>query len=136
MDNLKLFAKSNDQIDSLVNTVYTLSDNIGMEFGIKKCGVLALKQGKVDKTKSRGLNLPNGKIMKTIDEEGHKYLGILEYDKVNEKEMKTGFVREYKRIRLILISKLNGKNKIKAINSWAVAIMRYGAGMLNGDLMN
>ena len=42
--------------------------------------------------------------------------------------MKTEFVREYKRrIRLILISKLNRKNKkIKAINSWVVATQRYG----------
>ena len=39
MDNLKLFAKSNDQNDSLVNTVYTFSEDIGIEFGIKKCGV-------------------------------------------------------------------------------------------------
>ena len=38
-DDLKLFAKSNDQINSLVNTVYTFSEDIGMEFGIKKCGV-------------------------------------------------------------------------------------------------
>ena len=68
--------------------------------------------------------------MKTIDEEGCKYLGILEYEKVKEKEMKTEFVREYIRSRLILRSKLNEKNKIKAINSWAVAIMRYGAGVL------
>ena len=45
--------------------------------------------------------------------------------------MKTEFVREYKRkIRLILMSKLNGKNKTKAINSWTVAIIRYGAGVL------
>ena len=43
--------------------------------------------------------------MKTIYEEGYKYLGILEYDKLKEKEMKTGFVREYKkRLRLILRS--------------------------------
>ena len=64
------------------------------------------------------MNLPNGKFMKTIDEEGYKYLGILEYDKVKEKEMKTQFVKEYKRrIRLILISKLNGKNKIKAMTA-------------------
>ena len=32
--------------------------------------------------------------MKTIDEEGYKYLGILEYDKVKEKKMKTEFTRE------------------------------------------
>ena len=39
------------------------------------------------------MNLPNGKLMKMIDEEGHKYLGTLEYDKVKEKEMKTEFVK-------------------------------------------
>ena len=50
--------------------------------------VLVLKRGKVNKAKSRGLNLPNGKLMKAIDEEGYKYLGILEHDKVKEKEMK------------------------------------------------
>ena len=33
--------------------------------------------------------------MKMIDEEGYRYLGILEYDKVKEKEMKTEFVREF-----------------------------------------
>ena len=72
--------------------------------------------------------------MKTIDEEGYKYLGMLEYDKVKEKEMKTEFFREYKtRIRLILISKLNGKNKRKGINTWTV-VMRYGAGVLEWRL--
>ena len=95
MDYVKLFAKSYDQIDSLVNTVYTFREDIRMEFGIKKCGVLVFKRGKVDKAKSRGLNLPNGKLMKTIDEERKKYLGILEYDKVKEKEIKTEFVREF-----------------------------------------
>ena len=52
MDELKLFAKSNDQIDSLANAVYTFSEYIGMEFGIKKYRVLVLKRGKVDKAKS------------------------------------------------------------------------------------
>ena len=61
MDDLKLFGKSNNQIDSLVNTVYTFSEDNGMDFGMKKCRVLVLKQGKVDKAKSRGLNFPNGK---------------------------------------------------------------------------
>ena len=39
---------------------------------------------------------------------------------------------EYKRrLRLILKSKLNGKNKIQAVNTWVVALLRYGAGILN-----
>ena len=46
MDDLKLFAKLHNQIDSLVNTVYTFSEDTGLEFGIKKWGILVLKRGK------------------------------------------------------------------------------------------
>ena len=35
IDDLNLFTKSNDQIDSLVRIAYTFSEGIGMEFGIK-----------------------------------------------------------------------------------------------------
>ena len=84
--------------------------------------VLVLKRGKV---KSRSLNHSDRKLMETTDEEGYQYLGILEYDRVKENEMKTEFVREYKRrIWLILKHNLNGENKIEAINTWAVAILR------------
>ena len=47
MDDLKLYGKSENQIESLVNTVYMFSEDIGMEFGVKKCGVLVLKRGKM-----------------------------------------------------------------------------------------
>ena len=36
-DELKLFGKSEDQIDSLVQTVQLLSEDIRMEFVLKKC---------------------------------------------------------------------------------------------------
>ena len=41
MDELKLFGKSEDQIDSLVQTVQLLSEDIRMEFVLKKCNVLS-----------------------------------------------------------------------------------------------
>ena len=45
--------------------------------------------------------------------------------------MKEKFSKEYlRRLRLILRSKLNGRNKIMAVNTWAVSVMRYGAGIL------
>ena len=47
MDDLKLFAKNEEQIDSLFQTMNSFSTDIGMEFGIKKCGELILKRGKV-----------------------------------------------------------------------------------------
>ena len=34
------------------------------------------------------ITIKNEKLMKTTDEEGYKYLGILEYDKVKENKIK------------------------------------------------
>ena len=48
MDDLKLFAKSENQIDSLVQTVHIFSEDIGMQFGIKKSIVLITVRGKSD----------------------------------------------------------------------------------------
>ena len=45
--------------------------------------------------------------------------------------MKAIITKEYKqRQRLILKSKLNGRNKVTAIKTWEVAIARYGAGII------
>ena len=69
--------------------------------------------------------------MKQVGQEGYTYLGIIELDKIKETEMKEKITKEYKRRqRLILKSKLNGRNKVTAINTWAVAIFRYGAGII------
>ena len=130
MDDLKLFGKNEEQIDSLVNTVHIFSTDIGMEFGLRKCGVVTLKRGKL--ARCEGIELPDGEVMKEVEQEGYTYLGIVELDKIKEKEMKEKITREYKRrLRLILKSKLNGRNKITAMNTWAVAIFRYGAGILD-----
>ena len=133
MDDVKLFGKSDDQIDSLVQTMFIFSKDIGMEYWyeiLKKCGVVILKKGKLNKFD--GIHLPNQEIMKEEDENGYTYLGILELDDIKEYEIKIKITAEYKRrLRLTLISKLNGKNKIQAINTWAVALLRYGAGVIN-----
>ena len=44
MGDLKLFGKSEDQIDRLV---IIFIEDIGMEFGLKKCGVVIRKKGKL-----------------------------------------------------------------------------------------
>ena len=69
--------------------------------------------------------------MKEVEKEGYTYLDRVEMDKIKGNEMKEKTIKEYKqRLRLVLKSKLNGKNKITAINAWAVAVFRYGAGKL------
>ena len=110
MDNLKMYGKSEEQIDSLVRMVHILSSDIGMEIGIRKCGLLILKRGKI--VRHQGIEPPNGETMKEVEQKGYTYLGIVELDKIKENEMKEKTIKEYKRrLRLILKSKLNGKKQ-------------------------
>ena len=54
--------------------------------------------------------------MKEVDENGYTYFGILEFDEIKEHEMKIKVTAEYnRRLRPILKSKLNGKNKFKQL---------------------
>ena len=62
--------------------------------------------------------------MKDTDETGYRYLGIMETDKIKEKEMKEKFSKEYLRWLRLIRSKLNGRNKIMAVNTWAASVMR------------
>ena len=113
----------------MVQTVHTYSEEIGMQFVIEKCGVLIMERGKV--VTINGIRLPDEQDMKDIDETDYTYLGILEIDKTKEKEMKKKFTKEYlQQSRLILRPKVNGRNKIMAVNIWAVSVMTYGAGIL------
>ena len=127
MDDLKLYGKSERQVDTLVNTVRVVSQDIGMEFGINKCAVLNTKRGKFHNCE--GIKLPDGQSIKGLDEgDGYKYLGMLEADEVKHTNMKEIVTKEYnRRVRRILRSKLNGGNTINAINLRAVAVIRYEA---------
>ena len=80
---------------------------------------------------SDGIQLPDGETIKIAEQDGYKYIGILELDKIMEAEMKRKFVKKYeRRLRLVLKSKWNGKNKIMAMDTWVVAIVRYAVGVL------
>ena len=58
-----------------------------MEFGIEKCAMLVMKNGKRQLTD--GMELPNQDKIKTFEEnEYYKYLVILEADTIKQVEMK------------------------------------------------
>ena len=128
MDDLKLYGKSErSEMKGLVSTVELFSQDIDMEFGIKKCGVIIMNRGKIKST--AGIELPSGEKIKEIEEDAYKYLRILDYDRIKEQEMKHKFRNKYfNRAKLILKSKLNGRNRIMTLDTWAISIMRYGAG--------
>ena len=46
MDDIKLFAKNEKELETRIHTVRIYSQDIGMEFGIEKCALLVMKSGK------------------------------------------------------------------------------------------
>ena len=123
MDNLKLYGKSENEFKGLVSTLEAFRKCI------KKCGVIIMNREEVKST--GGIELSSDEKMGEIEEDGYKCLGIMEYDSVKDQEMKDTFRNEYfRRAKFILKSKLNGRNKIMALNTWTVSILRYRAGIL------
>ena len=92
-----------------------------MEFGIKKCAMLVIEKGKT--VKSVGIELPDGKVIKSLQEISYKYLRILEVDRFLGEKMKLKVSKEYfKRLKKVLKSKLNGGNLVQGVNTWAVPL--------------
>ena len=57
MDDIKLFAKNEKELEAHIHAVRTYNQDIGMEFGIEKCTMLVMKSGKRHMTD--GMELPN-----------------------------------------------------------------------------
>ena len=125
MENIKLFAKNEKELETLIHAVRIYSQDIGMEFSVEKCAMLVMKSGKRHMTD--GMELPNHDQIRTLEEkETYKYLGILEADTIKQVQMKDKILKEYlRRTRKLLETKLSRRNLIKGINTWAVPLVRY-----------
>ena len=134
MDDLKLYGKSERESESLLHTVRIFSKDISMSFGIDKCAKVSVKRGKV--VGREGIKLPDGNEIKQLKgEENYKYLGILEEGDINHDKIKNNVRSEYnRRLKLILKSKLNGRNKVLAINTYAIPVVRYTAGIVKWNV--
>ena len=58
MDDLKLYGKTERELNSLIHIVRIFSEDIGMKFGMDKCSFVVLKQEKIGSTNS--IELPDG----------------------------------------------------------------------------
>ena len=130
VDNIKLFAKNEKELETLIHAVRIYSQDIGMEFGIEKCAMLVMKSGKRHFTD--GMELPNQDKIRTLGEKKtFKYLGISETDIIKQEEMKVKIKKEYfRRIRKLLKTKLYSRNLITRINTWAALLVWYSGPFL------
>ena len=129
MDDLKLCGASKDKLDSLVQVVRIFLQDIKMPFGLGKCAVLEMRRGR--QVRSSGIELPDDQHIGEIEQEGYKYLGILQLDQTLNTKMRDKITLEcIRRVKKLCRSKLNGRNLVGGINTWAVGVVCHSAGIV------
>ena len=87
MDNLKMYSKRESVLDCFIQTVRIFREDNGIKFWIDKGDMLMMKNMKI--VKSDGIELPNEKVIKLLEErESCKYLGLLEADELMVNKIK------------------------------------------------
>ena len=131
MDDLKLYAKDDETLCKMVSATNSFSKDIHMSFGIEKCAKVSLKRGK--QVKAENLNLGDELAIQDLEQEqNYKYLGVEEKGGISQNKMKEKIRKEYyRRVRKVLKTELNSKNKIIAVNSLAVPVVLYSFNIVN-----
>ena len=94
MNDLKLYSRNENELDSLVQAIGIFSKDMRMEISIEKCAMLVIEKRKL--VKSVGIELPDGNIIKSLQEgESFKYLEISEADRFLGEKMKLKVSKEY-----------------------------------------
>ena len=134
VDDLMLYGTSDNQLTGLIITVKNISDDIKMEFRLDKCAKASFKRGK--KVSAEGIPLNDIKVIQDLDQaETYKYLEMEEGEGVQHHKMKVNIRKEYeRRIKIVLKSELNARNKMAAINTLAVPVILYSYGVIDWKL--
>ena len=129
MDDLKLYANNETNLNNLIKTTEIFSRDIHMEFGLDKCAIMKLKKGVYDDRND--VRTDNGYIKALENEEIYKYLGIKQTHKGSMTQVKSDIKKTLiQRTNKILKSHLNSNNKFKALNTWAIPILTYTFGII------
>ena len=87
IDDIKLSAKNEKELETLVPALKIYSYNIGMKFGIEKCTMLIMKSRKQQMMER--IEQPNQRKIRMLGEkETYKYLGIFKVNIIKQVEMK------------------------------------------------
>ena len=120
IDDLKSLGRNENDLKNEIKLVQTISKDINMNFGLEKCARI----GRVQSKMHIGNTFEND--IKELDlRKAYKFLGIEENFDIQHKNEKEKLNKEYsRRLRLVLGTELSAKNKIQAIGSLAVSVLR------------
>lgn len=131
MDDLKLIAPSQNKLQTMLKIVQSYSNDICMNFGLEKCAVATFRKGKLYNTEN--IELEGGESIRSLEQgEFYKYLGVQEGTSINHAAIKMSLRTEYvARVRKILKTNLNSRNKILAIGALALPVLEYSFGVID-----
>ena len=132
MNDLKLYGRNSDQLDGLLHTIRPFSDDIQMKFGLEKCAVAHFVNGRLSGHNS-GVTVGKTDTINCLEPgQVYKYLGVDESNGIQHSMMRERLRREYFcRVKVVLRTDLYGRNKILAINGFALPILTYDFGVIH-----
>ena len=132
MDDLKLYGRNPDQLDGLLHTVRTFSDDIRMKFGLDKCAIAHFVNGKLS-GHNTGVKVGKTETIKGLEPgQVYKYLGVDESNGIQHSTMRERLRREdFRRVKMVLRTELYGRNKVLAINGLALPVLTYSFGVIH-----
>lgn len=133
MDDIKLISDTEKGVRQLVRLVEKFSVDICMSFGLDKCKVNAMVKGKWSAIEACAVpKMEAPQIMEAMQRgETYRYLGFLQDIGISHSRVKETLISGFKRrTQAVMISELNGSNKVKAINTFAVPVISYSFGVI------
>jgi len=129
MDDTKLYAATHNQLQELLRLTQTFSRDIKMVFGIEKCKTLCIAKGKLE---MRNFTTEDDDTMGAMNKDDmFRYLGYMQAKQIKHAQMKQKLGEEYlNHTKSILETKLNGKNMIKIINTYATPVLTFSFGIV------
>lgn len=131
MDDLKLYGRDKKELRSLLNITHQFSSDIEMKFGVEKCAMINVINGKLQDSQMNDFLLQHLHIPSLGIGEKYKYLGFLQTLKTDSKLSKEHLKTTLSlRVGKLLKTELNAKNKFQSINSWAIPALSYSFGVI------
>ena len=132
MDDLKLYGRNPDQLDGLLHTVRTFSDDIRMKFGLDKCAIAHFVKGKLS-GHNTGVKVGKTETIKGLEPgQVYMYLGVDESNGIQHSTMRERLRCEYfRRVKMVLRTELYSRNKVLAINGLALPVLTYSFGVIH-----
>jgi len=128
LDDIKLYAATNNQLQEPLRLTQTFSRDIKMVFGIEKCKTLCTAKGKLE---MRNFTTENDDTMEAMNQDAmYRHLGHMQAKQIKRAQMKQKLGKEYLNCTESILKKVECKNTMKAINTYATPVLTFSFGIV------